>query len=832
MSREPDDRNPYIPSFAERLTDNFYRWEQRGRGWHIWDEPVDLEPTYEPFFHDCPGFGTVIDDGRKPSVFSLLGEIARRFFLGPKSKEPCLASVDDSAAKPAAFLDEAEIREIRVALVPEQKTVIEAAEQFLLGLGCCSFPVSFEILGTSDRIGVQMTCRQDDLQFVWQQSQAFFPDTAFLENQETLAATWNRKRPTAVVEFGLSNEFMRPLRTLRKLDPDPLIGVVGALEGIQHGELGLLQVLFQGAKYPWAESILRSVSDGEGRCFFADSPEMLSLAREKVQRPLFAAIVRVATQADSTIRAWEIARAIGTGLKSLDNPQSNELIPLETAGCTDRDLAEDVLRRRSHRTGMLLNSQELVGLVHFPSESVRSEKLARQRQKTKAAPAPAQQQPIVLGENVHKGKKTLVSLNTEQRLRHTYIVGASGTGKSTLLLNMILQDIEAGHGVGLLDPHGDLIKVIARRIPESRIKDVILFNAADEEYPFALNILEARDETERERIVAETIMALERYFPASWGPRLERILQYTIRTVLHVIPGATLADVERMLTDTEYRESILAKTTDPRLRMFWTNQFKFFPKNATDPVLNKLSVFLLDRRVRNIICQRRASIDFDLLLNEGKILLASLSTGLLTEKVAGTLGSFLVTKIVNAAFRRAGMAESKRRPWFLYIDEFQSFMNLSVGFERILAEARKYRLVLAGLANQYVGQLNPAVRQAVFGNVGSLVVFRLGVDDAQTAARELGGFTAEDILNLEVGQALVRVGTAQTAFNLQTFREPSAPEKNPIPQIVALARRRYARPRREIESELAEVVEAVDKLEAAGNLGEEPSDPSEDDLVN
>ncbi len=226
------------------------------------------------------------------------------------------------------------------------------------------------------------------------------------------------------------------------------------------------------------------------------------------------------------------------------------------------------------------------------------------------------------------------------------MAGGSGTGKSTLLLNLILQDIAAGNGVGLLDPHGDLLKLVLRHIPQQRIEDVILFDAADAEYPFAPNILEAHDESERERIVAETIMALERYFPSSWGPRLERIFQYTLRTVLHAIPGATLADVEQMLT-------------------------------------------------------------------EGKILLANLSTGLLTEKVAGTLGSFLVAKIVNAAFRRAGMPEHQRRPRFLYVDEFQSFMNLSVGFERILAEARKYHRVLAGLVNQYVGQLSQAVRQAI-----------------------------------------------------------------------------------------------------------------------
>jgi len=235
--------------------------------------------------------------------------------------------------------------------------------------------------------------------------------------------------------------------------------------------------------------------------------------------------------------------------------------------------------------------------------------------------------------------------------------------------------------------------------------------------------------------------------------------------------------------------------------------------------------------VRNIVCQRRAAINFDRLLNEGKILLANLSTGLLTEKVAGTLGSFLTTKIVNAAFRRASLPEGQRRPWFLYIDEFQSFMNLSVGFERILAEARKYRLVLAGLANQYVGQLSPAVRQAIFGNVGTFIVFRLGVEDAQAAAKELGVFTATDILNLNVGEAIARVGASETAFNLRTFREPPLAAQDPTSRIIALTRQLYARPRDEVEAELREVMRAAERLQAAGDIEAEHTDPSEDDLV-
>lgn len=256
------------------------------------------------------------------------------------------------------------------------------------------------------------------------------------------------------------------------------------------------------------------------------------------------------------------------------------------------------------------------------------------------------------------------------------------------------------------------------------------------------------------------------------------------------------------------------------------------PKNAVEPVLNKISVFLLNRTVRNIICQRHSAINFDSVLNNGKILLANLSTGRLTEKIAGTLGSFLVTKIVNAAFRRANLPESQRRPWYLYVDEFQSFMNLSVGFERILAESRKYNLVLAGLANQYVGQVTPTVRQALFGNVGTLVVFRLGIDDAQLISRELGVFTADEVLNLAVGQAFVRSGASAKTFNLQTHPKPDSIAVDPAPRIQTLTRSLYARPVADVEAELGSVT-SPDQAEArqAAIFDSEMDDPSEDDLV-
>ena len=607
--------------------------------------------------------------------------------------------------------------------------------------------------------------------------------------------------------------------------------LVAVVERLGNNEWALLQVLFCRARHPWAENLRFACDDPyQPRHFLVPGLDQESLS-SKLHVPLYAASITLAANRQRVLSnmASFVHQYQGPHNRlALRNPCGqwpSDGFPQSDHWC------RAILARQVLAPGMLLNVEELAGILHVPSAQVASDRLLRVTSQTRQPPTTALTSRLVgIGQNAHRGHVSQVAIPADLRARQCYIAGATGTGKSTLLTNMMVQDIAAGHGVGLLDPHGDLVKVILRHIPRTRIDDVVLFDASDTEFPFALNILEARDEAERERIVAETIMALERYFPASWGPRLERILQYTIRTVLHAIPGATLADVEQLLTDTEFRDATLQRTTDPRLLSFWTTQFKFLPKNATDPVLNKLSVFLLDRHVRNIICQRRAAVDFDQLLNQGKILLANLSTGLLTEKVAGTLGSFLVTKIVNAAFRRAALPPGQRRPWHLYIDEFQNFVNLSVGFERILAEARKQALTLTA-ANQHVGQLNQAVRQAIFGNVGSLIVFRLGVEDAQTVAKELSIFTAQDILNLEVGQAIARVGGSGAAFNLATYKEPPAPFDNPSRRIIDLARQRYAMPRLEVERELAQVATAAERLHGAAHGADEPSDPNEDDLV-
>src|SRR5262249_36316568 len=361
----------------------------------------------------------------------------------------------------------------------------------LLSLTYCSEPMSFEVLGLPDEILVQITCRERDLVQLKQQLAAYFPEAVLTIKSGYLIERWKQQEEneTVIIDFGLNREFMQPLKTFKDFNTDPLIGVVGSLSELQESELGLLQILFQPVRNPWSDSVMRSVTDGEGGSFFSDSREIISLARAKVSQPLFAAVIRIATQGPTPERALKIARVMGATLAQFSQPSSNELIPLTNDDYNETDHEQGVLYRHTHRSGLLLNSEELISLVHLPSESVRSAKLKRETKRTKAPPAMAQERDFILGENIHAGKTVQVGLNSEQRTHHMYVIGAPGTGKSTLLLNCILQDIKNGDGVGVLDPHGDLIKWILDRMPESRFSDVILLDPSDEEYPVGFNIL-------------------------------------------------------------------------------------------------------------------------------------------------------------------------------------------------------------------------------------------------------------------------------------------------------------------------------------------------------
>jgi len=318
------------PTLGNRLSWNFYAWERLGRGRQVWPHPVFPEPPFQPFRHiDMPEE----PDARRPSFFKAIADL---FGFVSRDEEPYGMKPEDfestwSTVSVSEFCPDSDLHVFSVSVSPDKKINIEDSEQFLINLGRLENPVSFEVIGTSDSISLQICCRENDRIAVYQQLSAFFPDCVIEEQAENLRNLWRADEEGIVIDFGLSQEFMRPLRFFNSLDPDPLIGVIGSMSELKHGEVGIFQVIFSPVRNNWAESILSSVHNAEGKPFFGDCPEMTRLAEEKVSRQLFAVVVRVAGRGSSGYESSRIARALMSSLNIFSNPRSNELFPLDNA---------------------------------------------------------------------------------------------------------------------------------------------------------------------------------------------------------------------------------------------------------------------------------------------------------------------------------------------------------------------------------------------------------------------------------------------------------------------------------------------------------------------
>jgi excisionase family DNA binding protein len=789
-------------SSEEDLTRQFYAWEKRGRGWQVWDHPVELEPPFRPFWgHYRSGSAAASkDDGRKPTFLSGLFD---RLKAG--SGEPAQEIFpDDVDPAPVAVTECQHIIEVEAVLPPETKITKEAAGQFIMGIGHVSRPIGFEIVGTSESIVVQLACAPGDRHQVREQLQAYFPETLLSERDGYLDALWDEAgaKASAVVEFGLSKEFMRPLRSFERFDPDPLAGLIGAMSALGNGETAVLQVLLTPVRHPWQESMVRAVTDSAGDSFFIDDPAMVKRAQEKVSTPLFAAVIRVAAQSPKEKRAWLIAQGMGKSLRQFADAASNELIPLTNDEYDDRQHCRDVVARQSCRSGLLLNRDELVSLVHLPSASARSAKLTREQRKTKAAPSLAFGHTLKLGENDHAGKRIPVSMSTEARVRHMHLIGASGSGKSTLLLNMIVQDIHNGDGLAVLDPHGDLIDQILGRIPEERAQDVVLFDPADESYPVGFNILSAHSDLER-NLLASDLVSVFRRLSTSFGDQMTTVLGNAILAFLESSEGGTLLDLRRFLVEPGFRQYFLETVGDPEIVYYWQKEFPLLTGKPQGPILTRLDTFLRPKVIRHMVSQKQNRLDLAAIMNGRKILLAKLSQGLIGEENSYLLGTLLVSKLNQMATSRQNMAAAERQPFYLYIDEFHNFVTPSLA--AILSGARKYNLALV-LAHQELHQLatrDSDVASAVISNPYTRVCFRLGDHDAKKLEDGFSFFKAKDLQNLSVGEAIVRIERTEHDFNLKVPQlaavEPELAARR-REAIVASSRERYAAKREDVEA--------------------------------
>lgn len=796
----------------ELLTLQFYAWERRGRGWKVWHAPVRLEPPFRPFwFHDvAPSPGEVWDDAHRPTTLSLFVERLRKAWSqNSVPQKTTLLSMSHTSEpeepRPELLGDVEPVVELTIALRAEEGVKRESVERFLAALRYAETPFAFEVVGTGASIRVQFACPPSAVVVLREQLRAHFPDASVRDGNDWLLSVWQGDAPGLAVDFGLSHEFMLPLVPARSFEVDPLIAIMAALADLEAGEVAVFQVLFQEAAAPWAESALRAVGDDQGGAFFIDAPHVLSLAREKLRRPLYAAVVRVAAQTGSAERDWEVVRALGGALAPSDNPEGNSLIPLGNDYYPDEAHVEDVVLRRSRRSGMLVNLDELTTLVHPPSSSVRAERLEREVKKTKAAPDIARGHELLLGTNTHNARTVPVGVSDAGRLRHTYVIGASGTGKSTLLLNMILQDARRGAGFAVLDPHGDLIDQILGELPEERINDVVLLDAADAEYPVGFNILSAKSDIEKNLLASDLVGVFQR-LSTSWGDQMTSVLGNAILAFLESSRGGTLAELRRFLVEPDFRARFLTTVADPEVVYYWTREFPLLSGRPQAPLLTRLDTFLRPKLIRHMVNQRRDRLDFRRLMDERKIFLAKLAQGAIGEENAYLLGSLVVTKLHQMALGRQNLPETERVPFFLYIDEFHNFITPSMA--SILSGARKFGLGLV-LSHQELRQVlnqDEDVASAVIANPYTRICFRLGDDDARRLKSGFTFFDAQDLQSLGVGEAIVRMERAEYDFTLTTVPfSPTDPvtARTRRERIVALSRERYARPREDVEKELA-----------------------------
>lgn len=408
-----------------------------------------------------------------------------------------------------------------------------------------------------------------------------------------------------------------------------------------------------------------------------------------------------------------------------------------------------------------------------------------------------------------RNKRTKFGIKAKDRTRHMYVIGKTGMGKSTLLENMAVQDMQGGEGMAFLDPHGKTADLLLNYVPEHRIKDVVYFAPFDTDFPISFNIMEDVGYDKRHLVVSGLMSTFKKIWVDAWSARMEYILSNTLLALLEY-PGATLLGVNKMLSDKEYRAKVVANVSDPAVKSFWVDEFgkytEKFAAEATPAIQNKIGQFTNNPLIRNIIGQPKSSFDIRKMMDERKILIINLSKGRVGDQNANLLGSMLITKIYLGAMSRADASESlmKSLPQFyLYVDEFQNFANES--FADILSEARKYKLNLT-IAHQYIEQMEEEVRAAVFGNVGTMVAFRVGSYDAEVLEKEFSPrFTAEDIVNLGMYQIYLRLmidGMGSQPFSATNLPPIAPPAVSYVSQIMESSRAQFAQPRAGVEEQI------------------------------
>jgi len=725
--------------------------------------------------------------------------------------------------------------------------------------------LSFEIASVDGQIRFYTWVPKTLQSFVEGQIYSQYPTVQIHAADEDYVAHERRHSVVYTSEITLTGSEFLPIKTFQSFEVDPLAGITGTLAKLEStGEELWVQVLARPIADDWHRStdkwIDRVRGNGNPLDFFGGGggfdlkwlggffealwkpPEAgagggggvsdlserdktrISEAEKKATKLGYQVKIRLAYLGESQNNAKLRMQAIVGTFKQYNSTNLNGFRMTNTS-FKKEDLAMYRMRNFSDK-GFILNIEELASVFHLPHTNVETPNIVWASNKTAEPPAKL---PVITGndaidENISafgltnfRGINHQFGMLRSDRSRHMYIIGQTGAGKSGTLSLLALSDIYHGQGYAIIDPHGDFAVDNLRHIPGSRMKDVIYFNPADTAYPLGFNPLEVTNPAQKSNISSEVIGVLKRMFGESWGPRLEYILRYTILALLDR-PETTMLDITRMLTDKKFREDTLSYSQDTVVLQFWKVEFASwndkFVAEAIAPVLNKVGAFTANPVIRNIIGQPKSTFNIRQVMDEGKILVVNLSKGLIGEDNASILGAFLVTKIQLAAMSRSDIPNiADRRPFYLYVDEFQNFATDS--FATILSEARKYGLNLT-VANQYISQMGDTVRDAVFGNVGTMITFRVSADDAPILSKQFEPqFEATDLLQMHNRHFIINMvinGEKTPAFSATTLTLPQ-PQIDNTGRIVENTRNTYSRTRAEIEQEISENIRPPAQLQ-------------------
>ena len=541
--------------------------------------------------------------------------------------------------------------------------------------------------------------------------------------------------------------------------------------------------------------------------------EIIAAVQKKFSKVAFRTNVRIIASAETRTQASQLRGQIESAFGQFSNPSRNELRAKSVSRRKQRAFIYNFsFRMFNPKHTISLNLEELASMFHFPDEAVSGSKVKSLKTRRSAAPAELPKESVIaLGSTIFRGQKETVGFAGDaDRRRHLYTVGQTGTGKSTFLQELVRQDVEAGRGVGVIDPHGDVIEYVLEHIPKSRIDDVILFEPSDTMRPMGLNMLEFETPEQKDFAVQEMISIFYKLFPPEIiGPMFEHYMRNAMLTLMadQNNPG-TLVEIPRMFTDEVFLEERLQSVQDPVVRQFWEKEWKQTTGQTRSDMLgyvvSKLGRFIENEMLRNIIGQSHSSFNFSEIMDGKKIFLANLSKGTTGEVNSSLLGLILVTKLQMAAMKRASMPEDQRQDFYLYIDEFQNFTTDSIA--TILSEARKYKLNLT-IAHQFIAQLEEKISDAVFGNVGSLVAFRVGAEDADVLEKQFEPeFKRHDLVNMNNYEAIIKLminGNTYNPFVLQT-NPPKVGRKQIVEPLKELAKLKHARPKEQVEREIME----------------------------